>query len=72
MAHHDAVENNPKKEIFTALIGIVLLLTVIGGIALSGWLRPAGEHQPKEAVASEAAPTDVQTPTQDGQNTQTN
>lgn len=46
MAHH-AVENNPVKESLTALVGIALLLTIIGGIAVSGWLRPAGEHQPK-------------------------
>lgn len=45
MAHH-AVENNPAKEACTALIGIVLLLAIIIGIGLAGWLRPAGDHQP--------------------------
>lgn len=44
MAHHDVVENNPKKEILTALIGIVLLLAMIAGIAVFAWLRPAGDH----------------------------
>lgn len=43
---HDAINNNPKKELLIALIGIALLLTIIGGIAVSAWLRPAGEHQP--------------------------
>lgn len=46
MAHHDATENNPVKEILTALVGIVLLLVIIGGIAVFGWLRPAGHHYP--------------------------
>ncbi len=63
MAHHDVVENNPKKEIATALIGIVLLVAIIGGIALFGWLRPAGDHYPRtadaETVGAEAAPTAV-------------
>lgn len=36
MAHHDVVENNPTKETLTAFIGIALLLTIIGGIAVAG------------------------------------
>lgn len=47
MAHHHVVDNNPVKESLTALIGITLLLTIIGGIAVFGVLRPAGDHQPK-------------------------
>lgn len=60
MAHHDAVENNPKKEIATALIGIVLLLVIILGIGVSAYLRPAGEHQPKtdEVATQSVAGTD--------------
>lgn len=56
---HDASQNNPKKEVATALIGIVLLLAIILGIGVSAFLRPAGEHQPK---ASEVA-SEVQTAT---------
>ncbi len=41
---HDATENNPKKEALMALVGIGLLLTIIAGIGVSAWLRPAGEH----------------------------
>lgn len=65
MAHHDVVDNNPKKEILTALIGIVLLLALIAGIAVFAWLRPAGEHpviieqtsDSAELVNTEAAST---------------
>lgn len=41
---HDAVNNSPKTEILTSLIGIVLLLVIIAGIAIFAWLRPAGDH----------------------------
>lgn len=51
---HDASENNPKKEIVTALVGIVLLLVLIAGIAVSAWLRPAGNHEPVTVSATEA------------------
>lgn len=65
MSHHDAVENNPVKEIMTALVGIVLLLTIIAGIAVSGWLRPAGQHAPTVSadttVATETAETKTET-----------
>ena len=57
---HDASQNNPVKESVTALAGIVLLLVIIGGIAVSAWLRPAGEHQPAETAATEA-PADATT-----------
>lgn len=49
---HDASNNNPKKEIAHALIGIVLLLTIIAGIAVSGWLRPAGNHEEATVAAT--------------------
>lgn len=52
---HDASNNNPLKETLTAAAGIGLLLVIIAGIAISAWLRPAGEHQPAEPVAEEAA-----------------
>lgn len=55
MAHaHDASENNPIKEIVHALIGIVLLLVIIGGIAVFAWLRPAGNHEPATVSATPA------------------
>lgn len=55
MAHaHDAFENNPTKEIIHALIGVVLLLVLIGGIAVFAWLRPAGNHEPKTVSATPA------------------
>lgn len=54
MAHHDASENNPVKEIMTALVGIVLLLTIIAGIAVFGWLRPAGHHVDTSAETATA------------------
>lgn len=41
---HDAYDNNPKKELLTALLGILLLLAIIAGIGVSAWLRPAGDH----------------------------
>lgn len=56
MAHHDVLDNNPKKEILTSLIGIVLLAVMIGGIAVSAYLRPAGDHYPATSeVAAESA-----------------
>lgn len=51
---HDASQNNPKKEIAQALIGVVLLFTMIGGIAVSAWLRPAGDHTPATVSATPA------------------
>lgn len=59
MSHHD-VENNPVKEVLTAVLGLVPLLVIIAGIAVFGWLRPAGQHQPAESevavVSAETAP----------------
>lgn len=51
---HDASNNNPKKEVLQALIGIALLLTIIAGIAISAWLRPAGNHEPATVSATKA------------------
>ena len=51
---HDASQNNPAKETIHALIGIVLLLVIIGGIAVFGWLRPAGNHEPATVSATPA------------------
>lgn len=56
---HDAYDNNPKKETLTALIGILLLLAIIGGIAVSAWLRPAGEHMALTAQESVADTADI-------------
>lgn len=61
MAHHDAVENNPKKEVLTALVGITLLLAIIAGIAVSAWLRPAGDHHPSTPAGEEAPVAEVAT-----------
>ena len=73
MAHaHDASDNNPTKEIIHALIGVVLFLILIGGIAVFAWLRPAGNHEPatvsatpagralEELIQQEDNPTDAQ------------
>lgn len=54
---HDASQNNPAKETVHALIGIVLLLVIIGGIAVFGWLRPAGNHEPATVSATPAGRT---------------
>lgn len=51
---HDASNNNPKKEVLQALVGIALLLTIIAGIGVSAWLRPAGNHEPATVSATEA------------------
>lgn len=63
---HDASNNNPTKETLSALVGIVLLLVMIAGIAIFAWLRPAGEHQPTASVA-ESAPTTEAMPAADTQ-----
>lgn len=49
---HDASNNNPAKETVHALIGIIVLLTIILGIAISAWLRPAGNHEPATTPAT--------------------
>lgn len=51
---HDASNNNPVKESMHALIGAVMLLVIIGGIAVFAWLRPAGNHALATASATEA------------------
>lgn len=72
---HDASQNNPLKESVMSVVGLVLLLVIIAGIAISAWLRPAGEHQPAEAetqsvVAAETQETNQEPATQaaDAQN----
>lgn len=67
MAHHDVVENNPVKEIMTSLIGIVLLVAIIAGIAIFAWIRPAGYHAPAETgqeVAAQAQTSEQAAPAQ--------
>lgn len=51
---HDASNNNPVKEIIHSLLGILLLLVIISGIAVSAWLRPAGNHEPATEPATPA------------------
>lgn len=47
----DASQNNPKKELSYALIGLLLFLGIVLLIGISAYLRPAGEHI--EPVAQE-------------------
>lgn len=56
MAHHDVLDNNPKKELLTTLIGVVLFVVIVAGIAIFAFLRPAGEH-PVDAPAAQADAT---------------
>lgn len=51
---HDASQNNPKKEIAFALVGIGMFLAIILGIGISGFLRPAGSHEVATVSATEA------------------
>lgn len=50
----DATQNNPVKEISYALVGIVAFLVMVLFIAVSAFLRPAGEHVTPEATAAES------------------
>ncbi|OOR87393.1 hypothetical protein B0181_10385 [Moraxella caviae] len=52
---HDASNNNPTKETLHALVGIVLFLAMVLLIAITAFLRPAGEHPAAEPVAAEAS-----------------
>lgn len=47
---HDVVDNNPKKEILFALIGIVTFLSIVLLIGISAFLRPAGDHVDVQAL----------------------
>ncbi len=49
----DASQNNPKKEILYALVGIALFLSLVLLIGISAFLRPAGEHIAVEDDAEE-------------------
>lgn len=51
---HDASQNNPKKELAFALVGITAFLVMILSIATLGWLRPAGNHEVATVSATEA------------------
>ena len=44
MAHHEVVENNVKKELSYALIGILACLGLVLLILISAIVRPAGNH----------------------------
>lgn len=54
MAHHDVVENNTKQELLFSLLGLALFALLAGGIIVSAYLRPAGEHQPLTEAEPEA------------------
>lgn len=63
MSHHD-VENNPVKEILTAVIGLVPLIVIIAGIAVFAWIRPAGQHAPAVSSDTPAATATAEAPKQ--------
>lgn len=56
MAHHEVLDNNPKKELMTALLGIGLFLVLVLGIVISAYLRPAGDHYPATAADATTVP----------------
>lgn len=62
---HDIVENNPKKEIMYSLAGTLLFLGIVLLIAISAFLRPAGNHVDVKALnaAAEAKAAASATPT---------
>lgn len=47
---HDVVDNNPKKEIAYALMGITGFLAMVLFIGVSAFLRPAGDHVDVKAL----------------------
>lgn len=49
MADH-IVENNPKKELLYALVGIVMFLGLVLLVGVSAFLRPAGNHVDVKAL----------------------
>ena len=55
----DIINNNPKKEFMFTLIGVGMFLAIVLLIAVSAYMRPAGEHITAEAndesVAAENA-----------------
>lgn len=51
---HDIVENNPKKEIMYSLVGTLLFLAIVLLIAVSAFLRPAGNHVDVKALNAAA------------------
>lgn len=57
MAHHEVVENNVKKELSMALVGIVLFLVMVAFIAVMAFLRPEGQHYTAEALNAQASAT---------------
>lgn len=59
MAHHEVVENNVKKELSMALVGIVLFLVMVAFIAVMAFLRPAGEHHSAESLNTQASASSV-------------
>ena len=55
MAHHEVVENNVKKELSYALVGVLAFLSVVLLIGISAFLRPAGNHVDVEALNAQVA-----------------
>lgn len=51
----DASQNKPIKEFTFAIFGIILFLAMILLIAISAFLRPAGDHVVAEAPTEEGA-----------------
>ncbi|WP_230655721.1 hypothetical protein [Psychrobacter sp. I-STPA10] len=50
----DASQNNPKKELVFALVGLLAFLGIVLLIAISGYLRPAQEHVTVETATEDA------------------
>nr|WP_303623946.1 hypothetical protein [Psychrobacter sp. PraFG1] len=64
----NAHQNNPRKEVTYALVGVIGFLLLVLLIALSGYFRPGGQHvvsnesedtQDTELGAESASNTDV-------------
>lgn len=51
---HDVVENNPKKEIMYSLVGVAMFAGIVALIAISAYLRPAGNHVDVKKLNAEA------------------
>ncbi|MFW2178308.1 MULTISPECIES: hypothetical protein [unclassified Moraxella] len=53
MAHHEVVENDVKKELSMAVVGILAFLVLVLFIGIIAFLRPAGHHVDVKALNAE-------------------
>lgn len=51
----DIVNNNPKREFMFALVGVGMFLAIVLLIAVSAYMRPAGEHITAESLEESVA-----------------